>query len=255
MGPHLTRTVAALAAVALTMTACSTGDAEVDDLAMADTDDAGPADGSVAATDGQRATTQDLEVAEDAPADADADPAEAGIAPPDDDQPGGIETVVFDDHGVSGWIDTSAQPESTFQTDADVASFRIAESWLTSGILPPAEGIRAEEWINVLDHDHPAPDSADVWQVTADAGAPWWETGPDAPATTRLLRVGLRAADPGPATTSEHSISRNGVESAFAPSVRMRLLFTSLESEPTASLCTKMCPRNTVRLRPWSAPL
>ena len=127
----------------------------------------------------------------------DAPAGEIGTAAPDVDAEAGgdIESVLFDDHGVAGWTDTTTTALSTFRTDATVGSFRIAESWLRSGVLPPVEGVRAEEWLNALDHGYPAPAGEEIWAVHADAGAPWWETGAESPASTRLLRVGLRATD------------------------------------------------------------
>lgn len=174
MGLHA-RIVTGMLLATVVLTACG---GAADDRAAAPPHDAGDVD---------------MEFAEE-PAD---DTAEADIAydmsgvhddeievPGEIEEPGGIETVVFEDHGVSDWIVTADQPTSTFQTDADVASFRIAESWLASGVLPPTHGIRAEEWINALDHDHPAPAGGEVWRITADAGTPWWQTGPDSPGDT-----------------------------------------------------------------------
>ncbi|MFA9428658.1 von Willebrand factor type A domain-containing protein [Egicoccus sp. AB-alg2] len=186
MRPTTRQILAAAGCLALVLTACGAGDTATE----------AALDVTLQGADDEAAEMPAAGGALDAGAEADA------AAPLVDEDPaapegerGGIESVVFDDHGVAGWVDTGSDAVSTFRTDATVGSYRVAESWLVNGVLPPAEGVRAEEWINALDHGYPAPAGDEVWAVHADAGAPWWQTGPDAPANTRLLRVGLRATD------------------------------------------------------------
>ncbi|GGI04813.1 VWA domain-containing protein [Egicoccus halophilus] len=184
--------LAALALIGLLTSACGG-----DDAAGTATDTAFPA--SAGALDSAGSATLEIEPAPEAGADTPTSAAEdADTDTEGTDRAGGIAgiaSVVFDDHGVSGWRPTAEQAASTFRTDATVGAFRLAQSWLDAGVLPPVEGIRAEEWINALDHAYPAPAGDEVWAVHADAGTPWWQTGPEAPGDTRLLRIGLRATD------------------------------------------------------------
>lgn len=189
---HPGRTITVTLLAALVVAACSGNET------------ASTTDTSVLSAAGSADTARTAEGAGGAPAvealrdgsvnaQAGTDAAAPEAAPPGDDS---IDSVVFADHGVADWITTTDQPESTFQTDADVGSYRLARSWLDTGVLPPPEAVRAEEWINALDHQHPTPDGDDVWAVMADAGTPWWQPAAEAPAETRLMRVGLRAAEP-----------------------------------------------------------
>lgn len=196
------RTIAAVLAIVLALAACGAGDdttsndetaTSTDETATSNADRLADQDESEAAPEGD-INNQINELG----GTADAADDSALIAEPDDappEPPGGIDSVVFDDHGVSAWIDTADQVHSTFQTDADVASLRLAETWLERGVVPPPNAIRAEEWINALDHDHAAPEGDEIWQISADAGQPLWAAA-DGRDGTRLVRVGLRAATP-----------------------------------------------------------
>lgn len=190
---HPVRTITVTLLAALVAAGCSGNDAATTDTNLSSgsgsADAADTAEGAGANQAPAVAPLRDGSVNGQAATDA----AAPESAPPGDDS---IDSVVFADHGVADWVATTDQPESTFQTDADVGSYRIARSWLDTGVLPPPEAVRAEEWINALDHQHPTPDGDDVWAVTADAGDPWWQPAPDAPADTRLVRVGLKAAEP-----------------------------------------------------------
>lgn len=167
------RTTAALAGAAVALAACSgsgTADQTTDDTAVETTE----------APSG--APSLDQEAAD-------------GMAEPDvgpDPQPQFPVDVTFADHGVAGFVATADLAASTFATDADTASFALAQAWLErEGALPPAEAIRPEEWINAVDHQYPDPEPGETWRVVSDLGTPWWTTTGDA--DTQLLRVGLQA--------------------------------------------------------------
>lgn len=174
-----TRMVAAGAAMGLLVSAC--GMAADDDTEVA----------TLSAETAQRSTgpaaVADVEQADEAAADAEvAFGTEPGEAP---------DEVTFADHGVAGFVDAADLAVSTFQTDADVASFRLTQAWLErTGILPPAAAIRAEEWVNAIDHRYPDPDPDATFRVVADAGTPWWHAPAGAPQDTTLLRIGVQAA-------------------------------------------------------------
>jgi Ca-activated chloride channel family protein len=110
--------------------------------------------------------------------------------------PGPLQDDTFVDHGVSGYVDTKEDPESTFALDVDTGSFSVAKTLLAQGLLPPAASVRAEEWVNSFDYGDPAPED--------DALAVRTETGLDPMAAddttgngSQLVRVAVssRAAD------------------------------------------------------------
>ncbi|MTV27547.1 DUF3520 domain-containing protein [Nitriliruptoraceae bacterium ZYF776] len=161
------RTIAALACVALTLTACNADRAE----------DAGDTT-ERHASDAARPPG----VADESASDVDALPEPREAFPFD---------VTFADHGVAGFVATRDLARSTFATDADTASFALAQAWLDErGVLPPAEAIRPEEWVNAVDHDYPDPAPGDTWRVESDLGAPWWTPADEQ--ATQLLRVGIQ---------------------------------------------------------------
>ena len=134
----------------------------------------------------------DAEVADPA-APTEGAPAHVEVAD-ETDSARGPDDVTFADHGVAGFVDAADLALSTFQTDGDIASFRLADTWLQRrGLLPPAAAIRAEEWVNAIDHRYPDPDPGETFRIVTDAGIPSWHAPPGAPQDTVLLRVGVQA--------------------------------------------------------------
>lgn len=79
-------------------------------------------------------------------------------------------------------------PLSTFSVDVNTASYAYARRIFTEGGRPPAESVRAEEWLNNFAYDYPAPTGGHPVSVYAEGSdCPW-------SAEHRLVRVGLRAA-------------------------------------------------------------
>lgn len=85
---------------------------------------------------------------------------------------------------------TREQPVSTFSIDVDTGSYANVRRMLRDGVRPPADAVRAEEFINYFDYGHPAPASREVpFRVTTElAPAPW-------NAKRQLLMVGIRGYD------------------------------------------------------------
>jgi Ca-activated chloride channel family protein len=85
---------------------------------------------------------------------------------------------------------TSEQPVSTFSIDVDTGSYANVRRMLRAGVRPPADAVRAEEFINYFDYGHPAPTSRQVpFRVTTElAPAPW-------NAKRQLLMIGIRGYD------------------------------------------------------------
>jgi Ca-activated chloride channel family protein len=85
---------------------------------------------------------------------------------------------------------TTEQPLSTFSIDVDTGSYANVRRMLTQGVRPPADAVRAEEFINYFDYGHPAPTSRQTpFRVTTElAPAPW-------NAKRQLLMIGIKGYD------------------------------------------------------------
>ena len=87
-------------------------------------------------------------------------------------------------------VRTSEQPVSTFSIDVDTGSYANVRRMLSQGIRPPADAVRAEEFINYFDYGHPAPASRETpFRVTTElAPAPW-------NGKRQLLMIGIKGYD------------------------------------------------------------
>lgn len=85
---------------------------------------------------------------------------------------------------------TSEQPVSTFSVDVDTGSYSNVRRMLAQGVRPPADSVRAEEFINYFDYRHPAPANRSVpFRVTTElAAAPWNRQ-------RQLLMIGIKGYD------------------------------------------------------------
>ncbi len=85
---------------------------------------------------------------------------------------------------------TSEQPVSTFSVDVDTGSYSNVRRMLREGIRPPADAVRAEEFINYFSYRHPAPaDRSRPFRVTTElAPAPW-------NSKRQLLMIGIKGYD------------------------------------------------------------
>ncbi|QNP40984.1 vWA domain-containing protein [Lysobacter solisilvae (ex Woo and Kim 2020)] len=85
---------------------------------------------------------------------------------------------------------TSEQPVSTFSIDVDTGSYSNVRRMLAEGVRPPADAVRAEEFLNYFDYGHPAPTSRETpFRVTTElAPAPW-------NGKRQLLMIGIRGYD------------------------------------------------------------
>ncbi|KAF1721299.1 vWA domain-containing protein [Pseudoxanthomonas wuyuanensis] len=84
----------------------------------------------------------------------------------------------------------SEQPLSTFSIDVDTGSYSNVRRMLRQGVRPPADAVRAEEFINYFDYRHPQPlDRKQPFRVTTElAPAPW-------NAQRQLLMIGIKGYD------------------------------------------------------------
>ncbi len=90
---------------------------------------------------------------------------------------------------------TSEQPVSTFSIDVDTGSYANVRRMLRQGVRPPANAVRAEEFINYFDYGHPAPQARETpFRVTTElAPAPW-------NGKRQLLMIGIKGYDVSKAT-------------------------------------------------------
>ncbi|MFZ5825004.1 MAG: YfbK domain-containing protein [Bacillota bacterium] len=93
--------------------------------------------------------------------------------------------MYFQDYGENPLINTAKRPTSTFSVDVDTASFTLARNYLERGQLPPAEAIRAEEFINYFPQGYPRSHEAVAVYIE---GAP----SPFRPGM-HLIEIGLQA--------------------------------------------------------------
>ncbi len=85
---------------------------------------------------------------------------------------------------------TSEQPVSTFSIDVDTGSYSNVRRMLRQGVRPPADSVRAEEFINYFNYQHPAPTSRAVpFRVTTELAAAPWNT------QRQLLMIGIKGYD------------------------------------------------------------
>ncbi|GAB3346215.1 vWA domain-containing protein [Marilutibacter aestuarii] len=82
---------------------------------------------------------------------------------------------------------TVEEPVSTFSIDVDTGSYTNVRGMLADGTRPPANAVRAEEFLNYFDYGHPAPTSRQVpFRVSTElAPAPW-------NAKRQLLMIGIK---------------------------------------------------------------
>lgn len=92
-----------------------------------------------------------------------------------------------DDNPVRRTLD---EPVSTFSVDVDTGSYSNVRRMLREGERPPADAVRAEEFINYFRYGHAAPaDRSRPFQVTTElAPAPW-------NAKRQLLMIGIKGYD------------------------------------------------------------
>jgi Ca-activated chloride channel family protein len=98
----------------------------------------------------------------------------------------GPAAMIFKDAGFNPTVDTARESQSTFGLDVDTASYTLARSYLERGVLPPAEGIRVEEFVNYFAYPDPAPTDAGFLIRLEAAPSPFAKG-------RHLLRIGLRS--------------------------------------------------------------
>lgn len=107
--------------------------------------------------------------------------------PPMQPMPGDIDTENYTHRDSNPVQLVTEQPVSTFGIDVDTGSYTNVRRMLSAGQLPPADALRAEEFINYFDYGYTPPaDREQPFSVTTElAPAPW-------NAKRQLLLIGIQ---------------------------------------------------------------
>jgi Ca-activated chloride channel homolog len=93
----------------------------------------------------------------------------------------------YHDWGVNSWTLTTNDKLSTFSVDVDTGSYTLARAKLLSGVMPPRESVRVEEFLNYFRYSYAPPTSEDgALAVSMDAAPSPFTKG------KHLLRVGVQ---------------------------------------------------------------
>ncbi|MCA9969951.1 MAG: von Willebrand factor type A domain-containing protein [Anaerolineales bacterium] len=95
--------------------------------------------------------------------------------------------MFFESYGVNPFIDTEDDSLSTFAIDVDTGSYTLMRRYLADGLLPPAEAVRVEEFVNYFDQQYAPPEGAAFAIHLEGAPSPYGETD-----RYQLLRVGVQ---------------------------------------------------------------
>lgn len=96
------------------------------------------------------------------------------------------------DPTINPFVLAASDPFSTFAADVDTASYDIFRRSLASNMLPSAQLVRTEEFVNYFDYDYPAPALTDPEPFTISLAA----TAHVVDGGTHLVRVGIQGAEP-----------------------------------------------------------
>lgn len=109
------------------------------------------------------------------------------VTQPIQPMPGNIDTENYTHRDSNPVQLVSEQPVSTFSIDVDTGSYTNVRRMISAGQLPPADAVRAEEFINYFDYGYTPPaDREQPFSVTTElAPAPW-------NAQRQLLLVGIQ---------------------------------------------------------------
>jgi Ca-activated chloride channel family protein len=96
--------------------------------------------------------------------------------------------------GTNPFVATAHDPLSTFATDVDTASYDIFRRDVNLDLLPQADSVRLEEYVNDFAYAYPAPAATDTapFAISLAAAANVFDR------PSALLRVGIQAAQPPP---------------------------------------------------------
>jgi len=91
----------------------------------------------------------------------------------------------FKAYGVNPFVLVKDQPFSTFGIDCDTASYTLARNYMSKGLLPPAEAVRTEEFVNFFDYAYKAPDT-DTFRIYIDCAPSKFGRG------LQMMKIGVK---------------------------------------------------------------
>lgn len=100
----------------------------------------------------------------------------------------GPRDMFFEDYGINGFVDAAQDHLSTFAVDVDTGSYTVVRNYLNRELVPPAEAVRVEEFINYFDYEYTNPAANETFAITLDAAPSPFNTQPN----HSLLRVGIQ---------------------------------------------------------------
>ncbi len=100
---------------------------------------------------------------------------------------GGAEGDFFRDYGVNPRIAADEDSQSTFAVDTDTGAYTIMRAYVMRGLLPPAESVRVEEYINFFEQDYASPTAGAFALYLEGAPSPYSGSEP-----YNLVRVGIQ---------------------------------------------------------------
>lgn len=89
-------------------------------------------------------------------------------------------------YSINKMTSTKEDRFSTFSIDVDTASYTIARRKLTEGVLPPAQSVRVEEFVNYFQYNYPNPVTEHPFSVTMEASSSPFNQN------RQLLRIGVK---------------------------------------------------------------
>ncbi len=98
-----------------------------------------------------------------------------------------FDDVFYKSHGTNPFIDTEDDNFSTFAMDVDTASYAVMRRYLRDGVLPPADAIRVEEFVNTFDYNYKPPNE-DAFAVHIEGAPSIFGEGK----RLQLLRIGIQ---------------------------------------------------------------
>ncbi|MBQ9816179.1 MAG: von Willebrand factor type A domain-containing protein [Proteobacteria bacterium] len=103
--------------------------------------------------------------------------------------PTAMNTDEYSQYDPNRFINTAANPLSTFGADVDTASYGVFRRAINEGRAPRNQGLRVEEMINYFKYDYPNPKAGEPFSVTTEiAGCPWNKD-------TKLMLVGAKTRE------------------------------------------------------------
>jgi len=98
-----------------------------------------------------------------------------------------FDDVFYKNFGTNPFIDTEDDNFSTFGMDVDTASYSVMRRYLLDELLPPADAVRVEEFVNTFDYNY-TPPTEDAFAVHIEGAPSKFGEGK----RLQLLRIGIQ---------------------------------------------------------------